>query len=70
MTVMSDESVNDEKEVITADFKVFSQSFTWMEWVNPQSLLQVSSPMFELRTDRTWIKVPTTTPPGTDCDIG
>jgi len=28
MTVMSDESVNDEKEVITADFKIFSQSFT------------------------------------------
>jgi len=28
MTVMNDESVNDENEVITADFKVFSQSFT------------------------------------------
>lgn len=70
MTVMNDESVNDEKEVITADFKVFSQSFTWMEWVNPQSLLQVSNLMFELRTNRTWIEVPTTIPPGTDWDIG
>jgi len=70
MTLMNAESVNDEKEVITVDFKIFSQSFTWMEWVNTQSLLQVSSIMFELRTDRTWIKVQTTIPPGTDWDIG
>jgi hypothetical protein len=63
---MNDESVNDEKEVITADFKVLSHSLPeWNEYIHP-SLLQVSSPMFELRTNRTWIKVPTTIPSDTD----